>query len=364
MNLGFYSYDVGPAQMLKAIADTAVKLGHNTVLLPPQIHEVSAEQADDTYNCDAVFLGLSSFQTQEELVLAELLNLRNIPFIIVEDTPGSSRRDKAKGDEFNVPAKAAAVIVAHPAELEKARDFGYKKAVYLGPPPHLGDAYKKLMDAKASGLRKKLNKKDKTGLSPIQPQDKIVFVPGTKDPVMDNIVLSAVVTEARAVIKPEIMVLGFKKHPGEKPESAEEENIFKMAHAVRNEILKSVSLVDIEDYSLSELISAADIIISYTAATESIIAAYARLNTIYFYNDTVRNYLKRLGLKTGEWFVAEQGGAYKIEGSSQIAGAIKTLLSPDGQKALRAEQERHFPIPETWDTAPKYINFAESLIKN
>ncbi|MEK7090685.1 MAG: hypothetical protein AAB930_03815, partial [Patescibacteria group bacterium] len=57
------------------------------------------------------------------------------------------------------------------------------------------------------------------------------------------------------------------------------------------------------------------------------------------------------------------GGAYKIEGSSQIAHAIEDLLSPAGQKALHEEQERHFPLPETWNTAPKYLNFAANLTK-
>lgn len=349
--------------MLKAIADTAVKLGHKTVIISPQIHEASARQAEETYDCDLVFLGLSSFQTQEELVLAELLALRNIPFIIVEDTPGASRRDKAKSDEFDMPSKAAAVIVAHPDEIEKARDFGYENAVYLGPPPHWGDAYKRLLEAKAAVLRKRLNKKNGSQIQPVQPRDKIIFVPGTKDPTLDNIVLSSVVTEAGKVVPSENLVLGFKKHPGEKPESPEEESVFKIAHKARDEIFKNVFLLDIENYSLAELISAADIIISYTAATESIIAAYARLNAVYFYNENVRNYLKRLGIKTGEWFVAEQGGAYKIEGFSQISEAIKVLLSPSGQRKLYQEQKRHFPIPETWETAQKYISFAENLAK-
>jgi len=297
-------------------------------------------------------------------VLAELLSLRKIPFVIAEDTPASSRREKAKSDEFDIPSKAAAVIVAHPDEIEKARNFGYKNAVYLGPPPHWGDAYKKLMDAKANHLRKKLNKKRGTELKSIEDQDKIIFVPGTKDPTLDNIVLAAVITEASKVVRPENFILGFKKHPGEKPEAPEEEHLFKMAHTVRDEFLKNVALLEIETYTLAELLSAADVVISYTAATESIVAAYARLNLVYFYNENVRNYLKRLGIKTGEWFVAEHGGAYKIEGSSQIANAIQTLLSSGGQKSLHAEQERHFPIPKTWDTAPEYIRFAEKLMKN
>lgn len=362
MKIGFYAYDVGPAQALEEIADFAKRSGHETVVLPPQIRDVSAEQAENMYGCDVALIGLSSFQTQEELILALLLARKKIPVVIIEDTPGAACREKAKSQEFDLPKITAAVIVAHDSSIKTAEDFGYKNVHYLGPPPHWGVSFKKLMAAKASGIRRKLKKQHGAKLLKIAPADKIIFVPGTKDPALDTVVLTVVTEEAKKIIPPGNFVLGFKKHPGEKPESPEEKPLFTRSHETRSNILKDEWTVDIKNYSLSELLPAADILISYTAATESIVAAYARLNVAYFYNEKVRYYLRRLGIKSGEWFVAELGGAYKIEDTEHIAGAIKALISPAGQKALRKEQEKHFPLPKTWNTAPKYLEFLKNII--
>jgi len=189
----------------------------------------------------------------------------------------------------------------------------------------------------------------------------IILVQGQKDPLVNNTILSVVCTAGPRVLGDTHFVLGFRKHPGEKPETPEEVEVFERALAKRTKLLEKVWMLD-DECTLSEAIASAGITIFHGGPNESIVGAYARKPIAYYYDAGVRRYLLNNGFGDS-WFVPELGGAYKIDEPYEVEKCIRTLIYVDGRRALRALQEENFPLPETWDTAPLIVDFLETVAR-
>lgn len=360
MKIGLYGFDVISEKVLKIIADAAVKKGHDTVMFPSQEPGIAAKRKEEMRDCDVVAMKLASFQTEEELVLADYLLSHTVPIVVVEDVPGSSLRPKAK--EF--ASHAAAVLVTHPAYIKKALAFGYCHAYYIGPSPQWGAGYREMLEAteKRSSLLNTLHSvRGDVSESISEKDDVILYVPGSKHHGPDTEILRCVRDAGVKIFGDDRLVLGFAEHPGEKKQMEKDHVNSALVYAKRADILKGVRTLDRGTLSNAQMVALAHLTVFSGGPNESWIGAYARSCIAYFYNDDVRALLRGQGEEGGSWPVAELGGAYIINGPEEMESAIKHLFTEAGRNELRVAQEKAFPLPETWNTAPKIVKFLEKV---
>lgn len=79
---------------------------------------------------DLFISGLSSHYNEQELAFGNLFLRNGVHWAVLGDTHFSCTRSQAYGR-----VDGATAIVASPLEIQAAKDFGYKDAVYLGGPP-------------------------------------------------------------------------------------------------------------------------------------------------------------------------------------------------------------------------------------
>lgn len=355
--IGFYAYDVGPANVLKLVAQATEKRGHKTIVFPPQVRGLALQRASEMYECRSVMVGLSAFQAQEECLLLTDLYLNYPPdlvaAIVLEDVPGSSMRPKAR----RFASTFDSVLIALPGVQKEVEQFGYRRVEYKGPPPHWGTSYNGMEEGEM--LRSQFVKIGKNGEAALQPNDVFVFVPGSKNPDAVNAMLREAVSAGLSAIGSDHFVVGFRKHPGEKAEKPEEEEFFRKAFAEREEILKGLTQVNTDGLTNPQLVGASDITVFTGGPTESIVRAYRRGRMLYYTDDSNREAMRLQG-NDGKWFVAELGAAHQVE-AGEMAEGMRMLLDADGARAIRAKQEEYFPLPDTFDTAPVIVDYIEEL---
>lgn len=358
--LGFYAYDVGPSRVLEGIQDIAKEMGHETVMLPPQVQNVARDRIEELRACSLVLLGLSTHETDQEIALADTLMKDGIPVVVIEDTLGTSLRPAAR----SIAPTVTADIVALPAGIETAHSFGYKKELYLGPPSHWGEDYKKILDAES--LRPTLRKvRPGNGESvPIGEDDILINIEGGKGrPLQINKVLRSIRDAAFALFGDRV-VLSFGKHPGERAEKNEEQELYARAYEDRERALSEKGLWTIDSkLSNAQRVGVADLtVFSGGGPTQSITGAYARKTTAYWMQDAPGIMKDQIG-GTSSWFVADLGGTYPLMSADpeRLQKDLQILFSAEGQAALHAKQVEQFPLPEQWDCRRKILAFLETL---
>lgn len=353
MKIGYCGYDAVFRSLFPPIIKEAEEARGNQkgVWLPPQVRGVAAERKDEVRDCDVVLLGLSSFQTQEELELIDAC--RRV--VIIADCPGSELRPKAQAWVWERAAlpraerKLKGLLLALESSREKAIEFGYpsEDTHFVGVPPHWGISYRQMKAVNVAGIRTKVAK-----------DSFLEYVPGGKNPLITNALLRHGIAVGRALAGSSFM-LGFGKHPGERPEKAEEEEIFARAFAEREQLLQDVPYADMGGLTNPERYAIADLVITTGGPTETIAAAYARMTHVVYYRDNaVREFLAESGIENGDWFVPDYGGCH-LAGPGSFLHIVRFAMSEEGKEYIRQRQEENFPLPETWDTAPAIVDFLE-----
>jgi len=366
MKLRCYGYDAVFANLFPPIVAEAEKRGHEKPIVPPHgVRGVAAEWKDEMRDCDVALVGLSSYQTQEEVAFLEALQR----VIIIADVPTSELRPKAQKwvqAQRDLPMsqrKLKGLLLALEASRGAAIRFGYppEDIYYLGPPPHWGASYRQMVDIDLPVVRLQLRKRrGEDEPERLADDDFLVYVPGTKITPVVNAMLRGTIETCREIFGDKF-VLGFAPHPGEKPESPEEEVPFAAAVAERQQLLKGLALADVVKIRNPQRYALADLVVMSGGPNETISGAYARNDRMAYYRD--ENTIAALaasGVGGGKWFVAELGGAYAF-GSESFREAIRFVTSPEGRVHIRAQQEKNFPLPETWDTAPAIVDFLEEV---
>ena len=159
-SFGFYAYDKGPSNMIALVAQEAQKRAHHVVHIPPQVKSGALEYVEAASECDAILIGLSSFQTQEETDFVNAVwkrqrekmerwighdigdnewpdHFTRAKVVVMEDVPGTCLRPLAK----DLTSQVYAAIVAAPFAAEDALNFGYKMVRYEGPIPTQEDTH-------------------------------------------------------------------------------------------------------------------------------------------------------------------------------------------------------------------------------
>jgi hypothetical protein len=292
-------------------------------------------------------MGLSSYQTQEEIDLAEVLMGRNIPVVVIEDVPGSCLRPKAK----DFAPWAPGLIIALGSVRDSAASFGYRhdRIWYVGPPPHWGASYSQMMNVDVRAERARV------------PADGfLVFVPGGKNPLITNTLLHHTINAGRELWG-ELFLLGFVPHPGEKAEKPEEESVFARAFEERSVMLEGVRCADMSRFKNPQRYAIANLVITTGGPTETIAAAYARMTNVVYYRDAVvMEWLAQSGVQNGRWFVPDLGGCF-LAGPDYFVETVHFARISVAKRDIRESQERNFPLPESWDTAPAIVKVLEDI---
>ncbi len=350
LSLGFYAFDHAAGDALRIVAEEAKSRGHHTVN-PQKQMPVSDEGMAALIMCDAVVLGLSSFQTEMEINLLKALPKATRVFIL-EDVPEAARRPKFR-EYVN---RVVLVFSAHDLYRSSIHDFGYDGSVYLGPPPQWRAEYEGVMAAKTGNARSEIGSFNYGGDSYVL--DSSVKIVGTilgKDPIENNRIL-VILAEA---IRGNNILLAISQHPGEKATKPEDEEKFQKAFAERKEILKGVWLFD-SGWKGSKLAGAVDVLFSGSASNITIASAYARVPQVWLNDKGVR---ERMRAQTGKetWFVPALGGAL-VSFGGDLKKVINTALSEGGRTYLLNKQEQNFPLPDDWHTEKKIVDFLEKIV--
>ena len=364
MKIGYWAATVGPYNMLRIIGEAGQLRGHEVVSAPRE----SAPDPEIFTDCDVFIMCPSSREIGAEIALIKAHP--ETPLVVVEDVPGAMSR---KAFVESGCADGAFVFLAMPQSQWKNEAFalGYFDVGYVGPPPHWGPSYQQMVAE--YNMRPLLQKRyrSSSNLSPLRPLDEVDFYSGTKDSVVVNRVLAGMKSAGTSKWG-DHFVLGFKEHPGEKPHRSmkgyeKAEAAYQSAIEEREQILSDVWNLDFTQLTedclsrggslLSALLKSADIpILTASGATESIVAAYARLHVFLYTDDDVSRGLRDNVYADGRWFVSELGGALVINGPNGFKDAFDTFHSSsvwqERLKALQHSWEKNFPLPKTWDTAP------------
>lgn len=367
MKIGCYGYDAVFKSLFPPIVVEADRRGHKIIVFPHGVRGVAAMHKDEMKECDVGLIGLSSYQTQEELELLDALK----KVVIIADVPSSELRPKAQTwvqAQRELPQsqrKLKALLLALEDSREAAIRFGYppEDIYYLGPPPHWGVSYRQMTEINIVAVRAEIRKRrGEEESQPLAEGDCLVYVPGTKITVVVNAMLRGVVETCTEIFS-ERFVLGFVPHPGERAESPDEEVPFAAAMAERQQLLDGLFLADVAKFTNPQRYAIADLVVASGGPNETISAAYARNDRVAYYKDeNTITALAASGAEGGKWFVPEFGGAYGF-GPESFREAIGLVTSPEGRARTRAQQEKNFPLPETWDTAPLIVDFLETVAK-
>ncbi|TSC64200.1 MAG: hypothetical protein G01um1014106_226, partial [Parcubacteria group bacterium Gr01-1014_106] len=163
-------------------------------------------------------------------------------------------------------------------------------------------------------------------------------------------------------------VLGFRGHPGERPESSEEKELYADALQRRSDILADVPQIDAraQGFENPHYIGAAHLTAFAGGPNESFTAAWARCLGVYVYDKYSRIVLTEQGAADGKWYVAEKQGLHVVDAGSgeaveRMIEAFRTLQSSEGAAELHRMQEENFPLPRTWDTVGEDLEVIEAV---
>lgn len=323
--ISFFAHDLGPARNLVFLAAEALNRGHRIVFVGNR----DAGKCLDLADCEILVTGLSSFQNEEELQMGAAAVSNGIPWLVLADTHLAWGRAAARGR-----VSSAIAIVASAAEIEMARKFGYKDAVYLGGPP-LWKTFSGIIAAESQRI----------------PGMKVILVGGIKSMGITNDFLAAVVAAMGELSVPWRLI--FKPHPNEKKTPEEEKR--------RARILEDADILERPE-SADRLLGSVDLSIHACGATAAITAAYLRLPVIYFENEEVRQRLREV-TGSADWFPAT-AGACNLATPGTMAREIKKLLF-DKEERLKLEERQAEVYPATEGELPEkqFMDFVASLLQ-
>lgn len=329
MRISLYGKDRASEDNLSLIRDEALRRGH----------EVAFTKGDSVYMSSllnprpsVVITGLSSVPRSElEISLGMLAIQQRALWVAHADTHGSLKRPWAK-DRI----AAATAVVASPLEKEEATEFGFEDAYYFGGPPTWRDFF----DIQAVPLERR------------SPDEKLIFVPGSKEANIADHVVQKVVAACRDGFG-ENWRLIFKRHPKEIPETIDEER--------RRAILENVPLLETPEKT-NALLASVDCSITNPGAITTTIAAHLRKPTICLRDGVTNAHLRKI---TGseEWYPADHGACISAD-AANIREALLRACSEEGARELAEKQAAVYPPVSPGSRRPeaRLLDFLEARV--
>ena len=270
----------------------------------------------------AVVGGPSSFENAIDREILDYCLDHNKPIFVLGDSPRSILRSGIKGYVDHATA-----IVAVPSDVDLARQFGYKDAVWLeGYPSHWGnpnttpvsDIFQHGPYAAPAGCAK-------------------IFVCGLKHAKITDVMLGAVLSgmdkrgmDYRAY---------FQSHPSEIEATKD--------HVRRARLLEHANVRELKTReNVASVMRASDVTVCTGGATAIIEGALLQLPVVYYLDTLVRNYMKR---QTNEevWGPVDAGSCV-VASRTDIAMQLDRLLDTSSigsswRGLLHADQVAAFP---------------------
>lgn len=261
--------------------------------------------------------GPSSFENDLD---KELLNLtwnqknrsQENQVYVLGDSPRSILRPGIK--EY---IRQVIALVASPSDIECAREFGYKDAVWLGYPSHWNVDPTQIKpstfyECYSAGLR--------------------IFVCGLKHAgITDNMLASVI-----GAMKNKDGKIYFQAHPSEIEATKNTE--------CRIALLQYPNVIEFKSReNVASVMMACDLTVCTGGATGIIEGALLRLPVVYYMDEQVMAYMKKAS--NDEIFGPVAAGACEIATADTMTSVISMLLDdPCAQAKLREAQEVAFPL--------------------
>ena len=319
------AYDTGPSNYCRDVAVEGLKRNYSVVYLGNNPNARAEEVVCSVQFDFAVVGGPSSFENNLDCAILAVARVRNKKVLVLGDTPRSILRQGVKQEISD-----AIAVVASPSDVEPAKEFGYKNAVWVGYPSHWVDPKK----VKPAVL-------DQRGLH------LLVYVSGLKHAGITNSMLYNTL-EGMWETGVEYTVL-FQEHPSEIKETQNPEMRRELLSSPRVKVLQSRE-------SVPSLMLAADFSVVTGGSTGVMEAALLRLPVVYYLDDEVKKYMKKQ--VNEEVWGPVAAGACEVATPDSMGLVFDELLSGDGRAKLKAKQEAAFPLqPEGLNTLDEIFKF-------
>lgn len=351
---GFAGSMPGSENMFKLVAAALRERGHECVVLPPV--KAGEVWGDDLLallkDCTFGVLGLGSFPDRRiaEAGAADVFAKRGITFVVMGDTPESQCRFEQGS---TVHELARHIIVADPGSVEDATKLGWNEPRYLGLPPHLYASYLKMVSSEYKTFR--AHNGVRTFV--IEPEDTVLFLPGTNAPDMDLRTLRLIEEAVKGLPVRGRLIWGYRQHPmltgANAPPIAAEIDAF-FADKLR---------LDYGNADMAETIRHPSVVTIFGGlSSEMHPAAHAGARGIYFADDESLARNERQGAKKGGIpIVVERVGfpfAQDVDGMHQ---ELELVLDPNSYDKFSAARVLAFPKLSDSDPAIAYAEFLISL---
>lgn len=329
MKIMMHAYDIAPARNLARIATEALDQTHHVSFVGGgKLGDMSFNKLDGP---NVLITGLSALgKAEQELELGQMARNFDIPWLVVADAHETWARPEAKGNVGH-----AIVLVASPAEIKKAKAFGYGRAEYLNGPP----LWQTFFATNSVEFESSL------------PKSSIILVVGIKDGrITDGILETVIAAMDELGISWELI---FKPHGREVQETVDQDR--------RASILERAPVLEAQ-VELSNLFRSVDLSVCAITSSSPIEAAHKRVPVIAFENEDLLERMLAHGITTS-WFTAEAGAAAKATPKT-LPGVIANLLTDKGAAELRRRQEATYPFFEHAEPVERRIvNFLSELVK-
>lgn len=317
------AYDTGPSNYCRDVAVEGLKRNYGVVFFGnnPAFSTRYENIVEDTNFDFLVVGGPSSFKNGLDVAMLDAAHYPNVSrtVLVIGDTPRSILRSGVSGHIDH-----AIAVVASPSDVEPAKEFGYKDAVWVGYPSHWADP-KKVKPAQL----------DRSGL-----QGLLVYVSGLKHAGITNDMLFNTL-EGLWDTGVDHTVL-FQEHPSEIKETQNPERRRELLSHPRVKVLQSRE-------SVPALMLAADVSVITGGSTGVMEAALLRLPVVYYLDHEVKKYMKKQ--VNEELWGPVAAGACEVGTPATMSLIFDDFLGADGRNKLRAKQEAAFPLqPEGLNT--------------
>lgn len=289
---------------------------------------------------NVLLCGMSSSPklVEEELAAIRVAFKAGVPVVLYADTHGAVKRSWFE----EVRGMANAILVVSHKEAEDARVLFPDAEPVLSGNPSVEEAF--FPKTTKVWVRERLGVRD---------DEKVILIPGYKFPAITMPTVLATV-DAVDMIPETNFYLVVSLHPGD--------DAWKANNAIYDDLLgyflhyKEVTDLanlrvrvtcsrhpDEENrIATSDILPGADTLVS-TMSTEEQKAACQRIPVVEYLTAVALDRMEK-NFGTRDWEPCQQGIAEEVFADHRrLAGAIKSLLSSEGQEKMRAAQELHYP---------------------
>lgn len=311
------AFDTGPSNYLRELLPEIVSKRNWGVAYFGN-NAAAAAGAIDMVDFDyAVVGGPSSFRNELDVAILKSAHDRGKKVFVIGDTPRSILRTGVK----DCIADAVA-LVASPADIDAAVEFGYKDAAWLGYPPHWADP----RTIVASTVFE----------SGQYPTARIrIFVCGLKEAGIADNMLGSVSKAMQELFAPDDYYIYFQAHPSEIPETKDAER--------RKALLADPRIIEFASReNVASLMMASTFSVCTGGATAVLEGALLRLPVLYYLDDQVATYMmKQVNEKVWGPVAA---GACEVATPDNMVSMVKQMLQGSIMpEALRNKQQSAFP---------------------